>query len=132
MIICLTAENNTMESPIAKRFGHAPWFLLYNTETRTFVPMKNENAEGHHSVKKHKHNHHEHPFIKDLQEYGAEIFIVGNIGPQAFNELNIPGVEVFHARKMTAGEALEMFQQGKLKKLDEPTAKKSIGHGKHS
>lgn len=118
MLILLGSDGNSLESPIAKRFGHANYFILYNTETKSFEAFENID-EG--------HNH------KNLQQFldmGVEAFIVGNIGPHAFELVNTPKSKVYLARTMTVQEAINKFLKSELKLLTEPTARKSIGHGK--
>jgi predicted Fe-Mo cluster-binding NifX family protein len=119
MLICIGSDGNRLESLIAKRFGHANYLILFNTETKTFESFINDN-EG--------HNH------DNLQEYldkGVRVFIVGNIGPHAFEILKSGGSKVYLARKMSAVEALTALNNNVLKELLEPTVKKSMEHGKH-
>ena len=119
MLICIGADGNNLKSNVAKRFGHANYLIVFNTETKTFESILNNN-EG--------HNH------DNLQEYldkGVHVFIVGNIGPNAFEILKSGGSKIYLARKMNAGEAVELFSEDGLKELLEPTLKKSIEHGEH-
>ncbi len=119
MLILIGTDGNNLESPVAKRFGHANYLILFNTETKTFKSFVNNN-EG--------HNH------ENLQEYldkGVRVFVVGNIGPNAFEILKSGGGKIYLARKMSAFEAIETFRRNELKELLEPTAKKSIENGKH-
>ncbi len=119
MLICIGADENNLESKVAKRFGHANYIILFNTETNSFESFINNN-EG--------HNH------DNLQEYldrGVRVFIVGNIGPHAFDILKSGGSKVYLARKMDSVEALAAFNNNGLKELLEPTIKNSMGHGMH-
>jgi len=128
MLICIGSDGNNLESPVAKRFGHANYFLIFNSETKSNEVYENNNV-GVHPDSVGKENNHE-----NLQEYldkGVRAFIVGNIGPHAFEILKSGGSKVYLARKMKAVEAVTAFNNGELKELLEPTAKKSMGHGKH-
>jgi predicted Fe-Mo cluster-binding NifX family protein len=119
MLICIGSDENNLEGQVAKRFGHANYLILFNTETKNFESFINNN-EG--------HNH------DNLQEYldkGVRVFIVGNIGPHAFEILKSGGSKVYLARKMNSVEALTAFNNDELKELLEPTVKKSMGNGKH-
>ena len=116
MLILIGSDGNKLESPIAKRFGHADYFILYNTETKSFEAIENVD-EGHN-----------HENLQQFLDKGVEAFIVGNIGPHAFELVNTPKSKVYLARKMSVQEAVEKFFKGELKKLTEPTAKHSIGH----
>jgi len=117
MLILLGSDGNNLESSIAKRFGHANYYIMFNTETETFVAFENRD-EGHN-----------HDNLKDFLNKRVEAFIVGNIGPQAFEVINTPKSKVYLARKMSVKEAVDKLIKGELIHLTEPTAKQSIEHG---
>jgi predicted Fe-Mo cluster-binding NifX family protein len=116
MLIVLGSDGNSLESPIAKRFGHANYYLLYNNESKNLEAFENID-EGH------NHNN-----FQNFLDKGVKVFIVGNIGPQAFDIINTPKSKVYLARKMSVQEAIDKFQKRELQQLTEPTAKRSIGH----
>ncbi len=117
MLILIGSDGNKLDGKIAKRFGHAEYFIVYNTEKKTFEAFDNLD-EGH------NHNN-----LTELLDKGVEVFIVGNIGPHAFDAINKPKSRVHLARKMSVQEAIDKFLIGQLKQLTEPTAKQSIGRG---
>jgi predicted Fe-Mo cluster-binding NifX family protein len=119
MLVLIGSDGNNLESPIAKRFGHANYFILYNTETKSFETFENREEE------------HNHKNLEDYLEKKVEVFIVGNIGPHAFEIINTPKSKVYLARKMSVLQAVEKYLNGELKKLDEPTMKHSIERGNH-
>ncbi len=116
MLILLGSDGNNLQSPISKRFGHANYFILFNTEKKTFETFENIDKE---------HNHHN---LQNFLDKGVAAFIVGNIGPHAFEIINTPESKVYLARKMSVQEAIEKYLKGELQQLTEPTAKRSIGH----
>lgn len=116
MLILIGADGNSPVSPVAKRFGHANYFILFNTETKDFEAFENLAEE------------HNHDNLYDFLQKGVEIFIVGNIGPHAFEIINTPKSKVYLARKMNVSESINKFVSGELEHLTEPTVKKSIGH----
>lgn len=118
MLIIIGSDGNNLDSPIAKRFGHANYFILFDTETKSYEAFENID-EGH-----------KHENLQQFLDKGVEAFIVGNIGPHAFEVINTSKSKVFLARKMSVQQAIEKFLNGELQLLTEPTAKKSIGHGK--
>ena len=59
-------------------------------------------------------------------EEGAKVFLVGNIGPHAFEIFTNCKARTYLTRKMTDEEALEKLNRNKLELLTEPTAKRSI------
>lgn len=119
MLILIGSDGDKLNSPIARRFGHADYFILYNTDTKSFEAFENID-EGHN-----------HENLQQFLKRGVEAFIVGNIGPHAFSLVNAPKSKVYLARKMSVQEVIEKFEKNELQLLTEPTAKKSIGHGKN-
>ncbi|MHB1686438.1 MAG: NifB/NifX family molybdenum-iron cluster-binding protein [Ignavibacteriaceae bacterium] len=97
MLVLTGSDKNNLESPIAKRFGHSKYFIFYNTETKTFESFENKGEE------------HSHKNLEEFLDKGVETFIVGNIGPHAFEIINTPKSKVYLARKMSVQEAIEKF-----------------------
>lgn len=120
MLILIGSDGNSLESQIAKRFGHANYFILFNTEKKSFEAFENID-EGH------NHNN-----LRIFLDKGVEAFIVGNIGPHAFEIMNTPKSKIYLARKMLVREAIEKYLKGELRQLSEPTVKRSLEHGHHS
>lgn len=116
MLIIVGADGNKLESPIAKRFGHAEFLIEYNTDTKSFEAFVN-NEEGHN-----------HDNLQTFLDKGVEVFIVGNIGPHAFEIVNTPKSKVYLARKMSVQEAIDKLLNKELIQLTESTVKQSIGH----
>ena len=117
MLILIGSDGNKLDSQIAKRFGHTEYLIQYNTETKAFEVFVN-NEDGH-----------DHDNLQEFLDKGVEAFIVGNIGPHAFEIIDTTKSKVYLARKMSIQEAIDKFIKGELKHLIEPTAKESIGHG---
>lgn len=117
MLVLIGADGNRLESPIAKRFGHANYFIVYDSEKNTFNVYDNID-EGHN-----------HENLLDFLDIGVQAFIVGNIGPHAFDLINTTKSKVYLARKMSVQQAIDKFIANELQLLTEPTAKRSIGHG---
>ncbi|MGA9294485.1 MAG: NifB/NifX family molybdenum-iron cluster-binding protein [Ignavibacteriaceae bacterium] len=116
MLILIGSDGNNLDSPVAKRFGHANYFILFNTEAKNYEAFKNLAEE------------HNHDNLSDFLQNGIEVFIVGNIGPHAFEIINTPKSKVYLARKMSVSESINRFISGELEYLTEPTLKKSIRH----
>ncbi len=114
MKILFVADEPNLESKIAKRFGHANYYIIYDTGNDTFEAIENPGHGEKHEV------------LYDLAEKGIKTFIVGNIGPGAFETVEEIGAEVYLARLMKVKDALEKFKKGELEKLEKPTLKKSI------
>ena len=123
MKVLAAADKDSLQSRIAKRFGHAPYYLLVDTENIECQVQKNE------------HSGENHEMIYDFAEQGVKIFLTGNIGPHAFDIIQSLGLKVALARGISVFEALEKLQLDELQILDGPTLKRSVhdhahGHNK--
>ncbi len=126
MLVMIGADGKNLGSEVSKRFGHASHYIVYDTESTLFDALKNNHAEESESEAED-----EHAFLRDFLKKGVRAFIVGNIGPIAFQTIKTPETKVYLARKMTVDESIKRFLDGELAELTAPTAKRSIGsHGK--
>ena len=114
MKILLATDGDTLQSKIAKRFGHAPYYLIFDSETSSLDVRINHGHDDNHAE------------LDSFLNEGILQFIVGNIGPHAFKVLERRGAVVYLARKSTASDALDNFINKKLERLTEPTLKRSI------
>jgi predicted Fe-Mo cluster-binding NifX family protein len=114
MKILLAVNDRSMNSKIAKRFGHANYYLIYDRDSKNLDVRVNS---GHDE---------EHSGLVDLINEGVTNFIVGNIGPIAFRILNDKNAKVYLARDCRAQDALDMFLNNELEELKNPTLKRSI------
>ena len=116
MKVFIGTDTADLSSRIAKRFGHAKYYLIYNTESKDYQASLNKEHDEKHSI------------LTEMISKGVEAFILGNIGPHAFSILNGDGIKVYLARKITAEEALNKLANDELELLTEPTIKKSMHH----
>jgi len=116
MLLLIGSDGNSPESPVAKRFGHANYFITYNTDAKTFEALENIEEE------------HDHKNLEGFINQGVEVFIAGNVGPHAFEIMNTPKTKIYLARNMAVRDAIEKFTAGELRQLTEPTMNKSMGH----
>lgn len=114
MKIAIAAAGPTLNSPVAQRFGHAPYYLLVDSATLEIQVIENR-----------EHDDETHAIIPQLVGQGAEVFITGNIGPHAFQLIESLRRQVALARHMPAWEALAKLQWGELEWLSAPTVKQS-------
>jgi predicted Fe-Mo cluster-binding NifX family protein len=129
--VLIAANSPTLDSPVAKRFGHAPYYLVVNTATMQMQAI--DNNDQHDETDNHGQHDESHAIIPHMVAQGVEIFITGNIGPHAFELIRSLDRRVALARRMSAGEALNRLQRGELEILSVPTLKRSVhNHTHHS
>ena len=114
MKILLATESNTLESKIAKRFGEAPYYLIYDSDTKETKSRVNHGHDDNHSG------------LIDLVNDGVLHYIIGNTGPNAFNVLDDLNAELYLARGAVAKDALDTFLNNKLERLTKATLKRPI------
>jgi len=114
MIIFIGTDGKELSSRIAKRFGPAEYYLIYNSESKGYDIASNSEHDKKHTT------------LIDAINNGIDTFIVGNIGPYAFGILNTIHTKIYLARKITAQEALNKLANNELELLTEPTVKKSM------
>jgi predicted Fe-Mo cluster-binding NifX family protein len=120
MKVLLATQKNTLDSPVAKRFGHAPYYLYVDSDSMQVQEIAND-----------EHHDETHAIIPEMAKQGIEVFITGNIGPHAFELASSLNLQVALARKMSAREALEKLQRGELEILTAPTLKHSVHDHEH-
>jgi len=116
----IAAQGTTLDSPVAKRFGHAPYYLTVDIDSMQVQVI--DNTEQHDET---------HAIIPQMTKRGVEVFITGNMGPHAFELAQSLDRQVALARKMSARESLEKLQGGKLEILAAPTLKHSVHDHAH-
>ncbi|MEA3505485.1 MAG: NifB/NifX family molybdenum-iron cluster-binding protein [Bacteroidota bacterium] len=114
MKILLATDGENLESKIAKRFGEAPYYLIYNSDTKEIVARVNPGHDDNHSG------------LIDLVDEGVLDYIIGNTGPNAFNVLNDRNAKLYLARGAVAKDALEAFLNNNMERLTKSTLKRPI------
>ena len=120
MKVLIAIQGTTLDSMMAKRFGHAPYYLKVDLDSMQIELIDNP-----------EHHDETHAIIPQMAENGVEVFITGNMGPHAFELTKSLNLQVALARKMSAREALEKLQRGELEILDAPTLKHSVHDHEH-
>ena len=98
MKICVLAEGDSLSSYVADDFGHAPYFLIVDSDTLKYESVKNEfmNSEGA-GMK-----------VADaIVDLKADLVITGGIGPHGYNKLTAAGITVSFDEDGTAEECIK-------------------------
>ena len=125
MKVAIAVNEATLDSRVAKRFGHAPFYLLVDTDTNQVQVIENLDADHDHHHDDHHDHDDAHAIIPQMVQKGVKVFITGNIGPHAFEMVQSLSCRVALARGVSAAEALGQFKNNQLKILTEPTVKRS-------
>lgn len=109
MRIAIPARQNSLDSAIDERFGRAKGFIVYDTDTETYMWVNNQQSfqstqgAGIQSA-------------KNVIDSGAEVLIAGNVGPKAYSILSASDIEIYICDVMPVSQAIAQYKAGKLKK----------------
>jgi len=105
--IAFTTSGETLDAPIDSRFGRAPKFLIYDTETDTSEVVDNSrnlNAAQGAGIQS----------AEVVSRLGADCLVTGHCGPKAFSALTAAGIRIYTTDAATMREALARLQAGNL------------------
>lgn len=119
MKLVVTAQGQTMESPVDQRFGRAANFLIVDTETMTFEILATEPGEGGAGI----------GAAKTVIDAGVQAVLTGNCGPNAERTLRAAGVKLFTGVSGRVDEAVEQYKQGRLLEASGPNVQSHFGTG---
>ncbi|OPY72209.1 MAG: hypothetical protein A4E64_03008 [Syntrophorhabdus sp. PtaU1.Bin058] len=113
MKIAITSVDGTLEGVVDERFGRSRKLIVYDREKKEHTVIDNAinmgAAQG--------------AGIQSAQNVinsGAKAVVSGHLGPNAFRVLQAAGVDVYVASNMTAAQAIQAYEQGKLAQLTGP------------
>lgn len=110
MKIAFSTSGADLSAPLDTRFGRAPKFLVFDTESESITIVDNTqnlNAAQGAGVQS----------AQNVVASGAEVLVSGHCGPKAFAVLEVAGIEVYTSDAVTVGDALKAYQDGTLKAL---------------
>lgn len=113
MKIAITAQSESISSPLDPRFGRAMGFLVINTES---------GAQEYYDNTQH-HNLAQGAGLQAAQtvaESGVQAVITGHVGPKAFSALQKGNIAVYYTQQLTVQEALTAFESGQLVRAESP------------
>ncbi len=115
----IASEGNSLESSVSGHFGKAPFFLIYDDETKSLTAKANDGSLDPHMV------------IHDSAKDGMKKMICGGIGPHAYQVVDKFKVEVCVISGIPVSEAVKLASEGKLPVTNGPTAHRHHERGEH-
>ena len=109
MNVCIPVKTNDgLSSEVFGHFGSAPYFAIYDTESRSIKFIKNNNAD---------HAHGTCQPLKALGQCNIGAVVCVGMGTRAVERLNEEGVKAYKVSGETAGEIIEKFQKNILEEI---------------
>ena len=109
MKIAVSSTGRELSSMTDQRFGRARFFIVVDTETGEFIA--NDNTQNLNALQGAGIQS-----AKNIVDFGANAVITGNVGPKAFNTLQVAGIDIYIGATGTVQEAVDAFKAGKLQK----------------
>ncbi len=113
MYLAVTSQGKELDSLVDSRFGRAPYIVLFNSEDSTIEAHSN-------SVNLNQAMGAGIQTANFVASHNVEVLITGNCGPKAFRVLNAAGIQVYSCLTGTVREAIDLYNEDKLKKLTQP------------
>ena len=107
MKIAISASGSCVASTVDTRFGRAPGFLIYETDTRAIeyrINTQNLNAAQGAGIQS----------AGNVIESGAKAVITGHCGPKAFAVLHHAGIPVYTVTGGSVADALAALAENRL------------------
>jgi predicted Fe-Mo cluster-binding NifX family protein len=105
--LALTTSGTTLEAPLDPRFGRAPRFLVFETDTGAFEIVDNQaGADAAHGAGVQA--------AETLARLGVRGVVTGRCGPKALAVLARAGIAIYNTDARTVAEAIAAYRSGAL------------------
>jgi predicted Fe-Mo cluster-binding NifX family protein len=111
MRIAIPVDNKTLESSVCPSFGRAPFFLIYDVETKESIFIENTASSSTRGAG-----------IKAAQmiaDNKAEALLVPRCGQNAADVIKSANIKIYKTIAGSAKDNIDAFVDGKLSLLDE-------------
>jgi len=102
--IAISARGPNSYSDVDERFGRAYWFLIYDEENDSWMPIDN-------SVNREKAKGAGSSTAEMMRELGVKLVLTGETGPKAYRVLSQSGISVCHGICGMVRDALENWKE---------------------
>jgi len=98
MKVGVISEGDVLDSFVADDFGHAPYFLIVDSDTLDYTVVKNEHADSLEGAG--------FKVAKAIVELGVDAVIVGGIGPHGLEIFQKAGIHVAYDEDGTVEDCI--------------------------
>ena len=119
MRIAVASQGMDLTSKVDNRFGRAPYFLIYDTQSekaQVVTNGQNVNAVQGAGIQA----------AENVTNMNVDLVVAGNFGPKAFRALRAAGAKVALRANGTVSEAIELALNDELEICEKANVK---GHG---
>jgi len=101
----IATEGSTLDSPVARRFERAAWYLIVDDEVHTLNACQPQSPHDHHKI-----------LARAAQDNVATV-VAGKVGFGNLQLMSSFNFKVAYAHNMSAHEAVEKLSHGELRAL---------------
>ena len=113
MRIAFSSKGTTQDSRLDPRFGRAKYFRIYDNEKETWSTIDNvQNLQASQGAGIQA--------ASIISSNKCQAVVTGHCGPKAFKALSAGDISVYLCDSCTVTQALEMFKNSNLEKIDNP------------
>lgn len=111
MRIAIPVDDKSMETTVCISFGRAPYFLIYDTETkeRLFVDNSAATSQGGAGIKA----------AQNIVDNNVSALLTPRCGENAAEVINAAGIKIYKTINDSIPDNIEAFNEGKLTLLEE-------------
>jgi len=111
MLLAVSAQGQTLESPTHNQFGRCTYFIIVDTQTQAVRAVKNEAADAVTGAGT--------SCAQRLYDEKVEAVISGQVGPNAYEVLSQCGIQIYLSPPGgSVQDAVDRFVNGKLQKME--------------
>ncbi|CAG7840590.1 diguanylate cyclase [Clostridium novyi B str. ATCC 27606] len=110
MKIAVSSTGKELKDLMDDRFGRCTYFVIYDNETSKtkFIENQGHKTGAGAGI----------AAAQQILDEDINIIITGYLGPNAFDVFKGSGIEAFKCSDVTVGEAIELYRNNKLEKLE--------------
>ena len=109
MKIAVPVSEKSEVALMARRFGRAPYYLIYDNQNDDIVIVENPavNARGGAGIQA----------VEFLISKEVSTVIVPEVGPNAYRVLRSANIDIFHGLDLSSKELIEKWKNNELRKI---------------
>lgn len=120
--IAVASIGRDLDARVDLRFGRCAHFVVVDSDTMEYTTIDNPGSAAGSGAGIQA--------AQAVARAGADVVLVGNLGPNAYNTLAAGGLKAYLVQSGTVREAVEAFKRGELTELTQASVPSHFGMGR--